>query len=100
MKIIGYRHPHDSKCIIMSRKLKLAAKEKDQTKINRYMEGTTNTLLALKESVNSSGPIKCTQVMSISTVSSPSSKELVASAKENVHKRVPHQILIRRRKST
>ena len=41
----------------MSRKLKLAAKEKDQTKINRYTESTTNTLLVLKESVNSSGPI-------------------------------------------
>ena len=67
----------------MSRKLKLAAKEKDQTKINRYMEGTTtNTLLASKESVNSSGPNECTSVMSISTVSSPSSKELVASTKK------------------
>ena len=66
----------------MSRKLKLAAKEKDQTKINRYTEGTTtNTLLSLKESVNSSGPNECTSVTSISTVSSPSSKELVASAK-------------------
>ena len=66
----------------MSRKLKLAAKEKDQTKINRYTEGTTtNTLLALKESVNSSGPNKCTSVTSISTVSLPSSKELVASTK-------------------
>ena len=66
----------------MSRKLKLAAKEKDQTKINRYTEGTmTNTLLASKESVNSSGPNECTLVTSISTVSSPSSKELVASAK-------------------
>ena len=81
MKIIGYRHPQDSKCIIMSRKLKLAVKGKDQTKINRYTEGTTNMLLALKESVNSSGPIECTPVMSISTVSSPSSKELVVSAK-------------------
>ena len=81
MKIIGYRHPHDSKCIIMSRKLKLAAKEKDQTKINRYTEGTTNMLLALKESVNSSGPIECNSVISISRASSPSSKELVASAK-------------------
>ena len=66
----------------MSRKLKLAAKEKDPTKINRYTEGTTtNTLLASKESVNSSGPNKCTSVMSISTVSSPSSKALVVSAK-------------------
>ena len=66
----------------MSRKLKLAAKEKDQTKINRYMEGTTtNMLLALKESVNSSDPNECALVTSISTVSSPSSKELVASAK-------------------
>ena len=74
MRIIGYRHSHDSKCIIMSRKLKLAAKEKDQTKINRYTEGTTNTLLASKESVNSSGPIECAPVTSISTVSSPSSK--------------------------
>ena len=81
MKIIGYRHPHDSKCIIMSRKLKLAAKEKDQTKINGYTKGTTNMLLALKESANSSGPIECTPVTSISTVSSPSSKELVVSAK-------------------
>ena len=66
----------------MSMKLKLAAKEKDQTKINRYTEGTTtNTLLASKENVNSSGPNECTSVTSISTVSSPSSKELVASAK-------------------
>ena len=66
----------------MSRKLKLVAQEKDQTKINRYTEGTTtNTLLASKESVNSSGPNKCTSVMSISAVSLPSSKELVASAK-------------------
>ena len=66
----------------MSRKLKLAAKEKDQTKINRNTEGTTtNTLLALKESVNSSGPNESTSVTSISTVSLPSSKELVASAK-------------------
>ena len=81
MKIIGYRHPQDSKCIIMSRKLKLAAKEKDQTKISRYTEGTTNTLLALKESVNSSDPIECTLVTSISTMSSPSSKELVVTAK-------------------
>ena len=81
MKITGYRHPQDSKCIIMSRKLKLAAKEKDQTKINRYTENTTNTLLVLKESVNSSCPIECTPVTSISTVSSPSSKELVASTK-------------------
>ena len=84
MKIIGYRHPHDSKCIIMSRKLKLAAKEKDQTKINRYTEGTTNTLLALKESVNSSGPIECTPVISISRVSSPSSKELVGVRKKKM----------------
>ena len=66
----------------MSRKLKLAAKEKDQTKINMYMEcTTTNTLLAVKESANSSGPNECTSVTSISTASSPSSKELVASAK-------------------
>ena len=49
MKLIGYRHPHDSKCIIMSRKLKLAAKEKDQTKINRYTEGTTTNMLLASE---------------------------------------------------
>ena len=66
----------------MSRKLKLATKEKDQTKINRYTEVTmTNTLLALKESVNSSDPDECTSVTSLSTVSLPSSKELVVSAK-------------------
>ena len=66
----------------MSRKLKLATKEKDQTKINRYTEVTmTNTLLASKESVNSSDPDECTSVTSLSTVSLPSSKELVVSAK-------------------
>ena len=66
----------------MSRKLKLAAKEKDQTKINRYTEfTTTNTTLAVNESANSSGAIECKLVMSINTVSLPSSKELVASTK-------------------
>ena len=66
----------------MSRKLKLAAKENDQTKINRYTENTAIHLLPTsKESADGSSANKCTLVTSISAANSPSSEELVASAK-------------------
>ena len=72
----------------MSRKLKQAAKETDQTKINKYTEcTTTNATLAVKESANNSDPNEYNSVMSISTVSSLSSKELVASAKRKRSKK-------------
>ena len=67
----------------MSRKLKLAAKEKDQIKIDKFTE---NTSIVSKESVGSSNvgsssDSKCTSVTSISAVNSPSSEEQVASTK-------------------
>ena len=62
----------------MSRKLKLAAKEKDQIKIDKFTE---NTAIVPKESVGSSSANKCTLVRSISAANSPSSEEQVASAK-------------------
>ena len=82
-RIIGWNHPeNDSKCIIMSRKLKLAAKEKDQTKLDRYTDSTINTLLTVKEGAISASPNECTLVTSGKLGSpSPSSNEIVASTK-------------------
>ena len=66
----------------MSRKLKLAAKEKDQTKLDRYTEGTRNTLLTVNESTKSANSNKCTLVTSIKVAGpSPSMNETVASTK-------------------
>ena len=66
----------------MSRKLKLAAKEKDQIKIDKFTE---NIVIVPNESVGtssvgSSSANKCTLVTSISAANSPSSEEQVASA--------------------
>ena len=66
----------------MSRKLKLAAKEKDQTKLDRYTEGTTNTLLIVNESAKSASSNECTSVTSIKVASpSRSMNETVVSTK-------------------
>ena len=66
----------------MSRKLKQAAKEKDQTKINKYTECIiTNETLVSAESADSSNSNEGTSVTSISTESPRSNKELVASTK-------------------
>ena len=66
----------------MSRKLKLAAKEKDQTKLDRYTEGTRNTLLTVNESTKSANSNECTLVTSIKVAGpSPSMNETVASTK-------------------
>ena len=66
----------------MSRKLKQAAKEKDQTKINKYTECIiTNKTLVSAESADSSNSNEGTSVTFISTESPRSNKELVASTK-------------------
>ena len=66
----------------MSRRLKQAAKEKDQTKINKYTESIPKKeTLKLAESADSSNPNEDILVMPISTGSSIPNKELVASTK-------------------
>ena len=61
----------------MSRKLKLAAKEKDQTKIDKYRSvGSVGS-----PSAGSSSADKCISVTFISAAESPSIEEQVASAK-------------------
>ena len=105
----------------MSRRLKQAAKDKDQTKINKYIEiDMKKETLKSEESADSSNPnedISVTsiragspipnkelpafdtkQVMSISTGSPIPNKELVASKKGNVHRKLYHQTLIKKRR--
>ena len=63
----------------MSRRLKQAAKEKDQTKINKYVESITKKeTLKLAESADSSNSNEDISVTSISTGSPIPNKELVA----------------------
>ena len=63
----------------MSRRLKQAAKEKDQTKINKYVESITKKeTLKLVESADSSNSNEDISVTSISTGSPIPNKELVA----------------------
>ena len=67
---------------IMSRKLKLAAKEKDKTKINKYTECISLDITTITHnSANSSSDNKYSLVTSINALSSESVKESVASAK-------------------
>ena len=66
----------------MSRRLKQAAKEKDQTKINKYIESITKKeTLKLAESADSSNSNEDISVTSISTGSPIPNKELVVSTK-------------------
>ena len=63
----------------MSRRLKQAAKEKDQTKINKYIENITkNETLNLAESADSTNSNEDISVMSIRTGSPTPDKELFA----------------------
>ena len=63
----------------MSRRLKQAAKEKDQTKINKYVESITKKeTLKLVESADSSNSNEDISVTSISAGSPTPNKELVA----------------------
>ena len=63
----------------MSRRLKQAAKVKDQTKINKYIESITkNETLNLGESADSSNSNEDISVMSIRTGSPILDKELFA----------------------
>ena len=61
----------------MSRRLKQAAKEKDQTKINKYIENITkNETLNLAESADSTNSYEDISVTSIRTGSPTPDKEL------------------------
>ena len=105
----------------MSRRLKQAAKEKDQTKINKYAESITKKeTLKLAESADSSNSNEDVLVIPISTGSPIPNKELVAfdtkqiaskaqgaqyqirnwlhPQKGNGHRKLYHQTLIKKRR--